>query len=177
MLLENRLVKQSHIPLKHTLAEIDAFACSYNHHRYHECLGNLIPADVNLGRGQSILREKENIKRQTFEQRRLQHQQQAALIIHPEDPDPFLSRATRRLKDHDDGDLSAVHKAFYPAGSARWLSWIWQLSYRVKAYLHKHRVHPCRDLLREGQSCRYYRFRLVDKPSIGEGRDRGSYGR
>lgn len=35
-------------------------------------------ADVYLGRGQAILTERERIKRQTIQQRRLQHQLQAA---------------------------------------------------------------------------------------------------
>ena len=50
----------------------------YNHCRYHESLGNLTPADVYFGRGQTILLQRERIKRKTFEQRRLQHQRQAA---------------------------------------------------------------------------------------------------
>ena len=58
--------------------EIDAFVGHYNHRRYHESLGNLTPADVYFGRGQAILLERERIKRRTFEQRRLQHQKQAA---------------------------------------------------------------------------------------------------
>ena len=36
------------------------------------------PADVYFGRGQTILLQKERIKRQTIAQRRLQHQRQAA---------------------------------------------------------------------------------------------------
>ena len=44
----------------------------------HESIGNLTPADVYFGRGQTILLQRERIKRQTIAQRRLQHQQQAA---------------------------------------------------------------------------------------------------
>jgi hypothetical protein len=46
--------------------------------RYHESLGNLTPADVYFGRGQTILLERERIKRRTIQQRRLLHQSQAA---------------------------------------------------------------------------------------------------
>ena len=50
----------------------------YNHRRYHESLGNLTPADVYCGRGQTILLQRERIKRKTIALRRLQHEQQAA---------------------------------------------------------------------------------------------------
>jgi hypothetical protein len=40
--------------------------------------GNLTPADVCFGRGHIILLEREKIKRQTIEHRRLQHRKIAA---------------------------------------------------------------------------------------------------
>ena len=46
--------------------------------RYHESLNNLTPADVYFGRGQTILLERERIKRKTIEHRRLQHRDAAA---------------------------------------------------------------------------------------------------
>jgi putative transposase len=48
------------------------------HRRYHESLDNLTPADVYFGRGQTILLERERIKRGTIQNRRLQHQMNAA---------------------------------------------------------------------------------------------------
>jgi putative transposase len=42
------------------------------------CDGTLTPADVYFGRGQTILIERERIKRQTIANRRLLHQRQAA---------------------------------------------------------------------------------------------------
>lgn len=51
---------------------------TYNHQRYHESLNNLTPADVYFGRGQTILLERERIKRKTIQQRRLMHHQNAA---------------------------------------------------------------------------------------------------
>jgi putative transposase len=50
----------------------------YNHARYHESLDNLTPADVYFGRAEAVLLERERIKRQTFANRRLQHQLHAA---------------------------------------------------------------------------------------------------
>ncbi|EBA15753.1 transposase, truncation [Roseobacter sp. SK209-2-6] len=43
--------------------QIDAFVDQYNHRRYHESLQNLAPADVYFGRGQTILKQRERIKR------------------------------------------------------------------------------------------------------------------
>jgi len=58
--------------------QIAAFVDHYNHRRYHESLDNLTPADVYFGRGQTILLERERIKRDTIRQRRLNHQAKAA---------------------------------------------------------------------------------------------------
>jgi len=49
------------------------FVGHYNHRRYHESLDNLTPADVYFGRGQRILKRREEIKWQTIQQRRQQH--------------------------------------------------------------------------------------------------------
>ena len=49
---------------------IRQFAAYQNHERYHESRNNLTPADVFYGRGQSILDEKEKIKRRTLALRR-----------------------------------------------------------------------------------------------------------
>ena len=44
------------------VAQIDEFVGYYNHRRYHESLGNLTPADVYFGRGQTILLKREKSK-------------------------------------------------------------------------------------------------------------------
>ena len=54
------------------------FVAHYNHLRYHEAIANLPPADVYFGRGQTILLERERIKRQTIQNRRLIHRRKAA---------------------------------------------------------------------------------------------------
>jgi putative transposase len=59
-------------------ASIGRFVDHYNYQRYHESLDNLTPADVYFGHGQTILLERERIKRNTIKKRRLQHQKEAA---------------------------------------------------------------------------------------------------
>ncbi len=76
--LKNRILLENYYLPGDLEAKIDAFVAHYNQQRYHESLGNLTPADVYFGRGQTILLERERIKRTTFEQRRFQHRQSAA---------------------------------------------------------------------------------------------------
>ena len=76
--LKNRILLENYYLPGDLEAQIGAFVDHYNQQRYHESLGNLTPADVYSGRGSTILRERERIKRRTILQRRLQHQQQAA---------------------------------------------------------------------------------------------------
>jgi len=59
-------------------AGIGAFVGHYNFQRCQESLNNLIPADVDFGRGQAILLERQRIKRRTLQHRRLMHHQNAA---------------------------------------------------------------------------------------------------
>ena len=76
--LKNRILLENYYLPGDLEANIKAFVSDYNHLRYHESIGNLTPADVYFGRGQTILIERERIKRKTIENRRLMHRQQAA---------------------------------------------------------------------------------------------------
>ena len=76
--LKNRILLENYYLPGDLEAQIEAFVADYNHRRYHESISNLTPADVYFGRGQTILLQRERIKRQTIAQRRLQHQRQAA---------------------------------------------------------------------------------------------------
>jgi len=76
--LKNRILLENYYLPGDLEAQIEAFVAHYNHRRCHESLRNLTPADVYFGRGQTILLERERIKRQTIQQRRLIHQQLAA---------------------------------------------------------------------------------------------------
>ena len=76
--LKNRILLDNYYLPGDLEAAIERFVEHYNHRRFHESLNNLTPADVYLGRGQTILLERERIKRQTLHTRRLIHQQNAA---------------------------------------------------------------------------------------------------
>ncbi len=76
--LKNRILLENYFLPGDLEASIDRFVAHYNHQRYHESINNLTPADVYFGRGQTILLERERIKRNTIQQRRLQHQNIAA---------------------------------------------------------------------------------------------------
>jgi len=76
--LKNRILLENYFLPGDLEAQIEAFVDHYNHQRYHESINNVTPADVYFGRDKAILREREKIKKRTIQQRRLQHQKQAA---------------------------------------------------------------------------------------------------
>ena len=76
--LKNRILLENYFLPGDLEQQIEAFVTHYNHNRYHESLSNLTPADVYFGRGETILLERERIKRYTINQRRLQYRNQAA---------------------------------------------------------------------------------------------------
>jgi len=76
--LKNRILLENYYLPGDLKARIDTFVDHYNRRRYHESLDNLTPADVYFGRRQTILLERERIKRATIQNRRLQHQLNAA---------------------------------------------------------------------------------------------------
>ncbi len=49
---------------------LEKFVHTYNNERYHESLQNLTPADVYYGRGDQILQERQNLKKQAIMERR-----------------------------------------------------------------------------------------------------------
>jgi putative transposase len=76
--LKNRLLLENYFLPGDLKAQIGRFISHYNHRRYHESLQNLTPADVYFGRGDQILQQRERIKQNTINQRRLQCRKQAA---------------------------------------------------------------------------------------------------
>src|SRR6516164_6226405 len=76
--LKNRILLNNYYLPGDLERQIGAFVEHYNHVRYHESISNLTPADVYFGRAETILAERQRIKRATITNRRLQHQLQAA---------------------------------------------------------------------------------------------------
>ena len=74
----NRILLENYFLPGDLEGEIEAFVKHYNHHRYHEALGNATPADTYFGRAQSIIRRRERIKKRTIEHRRLQYRKAVA---------------------------------------------------------------------------------------------------
>lgn len=59
---------------------IGSYIDYYNHHRYHEALDNVTPADVFAGRRQQVLSKREEIKRKTLQDRWCFNRQSATLL-------------------------------------------------------------------------------------------------
>jgi putative transposase len=76
--LKNRILLENYFLPGDLERQIGAFVEHYNHHRYHESLGNLTPADVYFGRDQAVIERRKRIKEMTIRNRRLRHQRQAA---------------------------------------------------------------------------------------------------
>ncbi len=76
--LKKRILLENYFFEAELEAAIAAFIDHDNNRRYHESIGNLTPADVYFGRGETILAERRRIKQKTIQNRRLNHQRQAA---------------------------------------------------------------------------------------------------
>ena len=76
--MKNRVLLENYFLPSDLENQIGIFVEYYNHQRYHESLGNVTPADVFFRRDQAILRKRKKIKKLTTQNRRLQHQKQAA---------------------------------------------------------------------------------------------------
>jgi putative transposase len=101
--LKNRILLDNYFFPADLEAQIERFVDHYNHRRYHESINNLAPADVYFGRGQSILKQRQRIKRKTMETRRLQYRKYAAQYLKPDEPDPLLDQDASCADLYDDG--------------------------------------------------------------------------
>src|SRR6202044_1678983 len=64
--LKNRILLENYFLPGDLEAQVEAFVEHYNHRRYHESLSNVTPADAYLGRAETIIRQRERIKRKTI---------------------------------------------------------------------------------------------------------------
>jgi transposase InsO family protein len=69
--MKNRILLENYYLPSDLERQIGAFVEYYNNQRYHESLNNVTPADIYFGRDKAILREREKIKKQTIQQRRV----------------------------------------------------------------------------------------------------------
>ena len=76
--LKNRVLLENYCLPGDLEGQIGAFVDHYNNHRYHESLGNVTPVDTYFGRDISIIERRNRIKKLTIQNRRLNHQRQAA---------------------------------------------------------------------------------------------------
>ena len=76
--LKNRILLENYFQPGDLETHIEVFVDHYNHQRYQESLNNVTPSDVYFGRDKAILQQRERIKQNTLETRRLQHRKQTA---------------------------------------------------------------------------------------------------
>lgn len=76
--IKNRVLLEHYFLPGDLEAKIEAFVEYYNNHRDHESLGNLTPVAVYFGRAEQILKQREEIKRKTMNERRLRHKTENA---------------------------------------------------------------------------------------------------
>ena len=76
--MKNRILLENYYLPGELELNIGEAVTYYNNRRYHESLDNLTPADLYFGRGPTILKRRETIKRKTIQQRRRLHQQAIA---------------------------------------------------------------------------------------------------
>ncbi len=76
--LKNRILLENYYLPGDLENQVAAFVNYYNNQRYHESIGNVTPGDVYFGRHTAIIERRENIKKLTIQNRRLNHQHQAA---------------------------------------------------------------------------------------------------
>jgi len=76
--LKNRILLENYYLPGDLVNQIGEFVDHYNNDRYHESIGNVTPADAYFGRHTAIMERRRKIKKQTIQNRRLNHQRQAA---------------------------------------------------------------------------------------------------
>ena len=81
--LKNRILLENYYLPGELENQIQQFIHYYNHDRYHESLNNLTPADVFYGRGNEILKQRQQIKVNTLLMRKQMHYHKRAQTLNP----------------------------------------------------------------------------------------------
>ena len=76
--LKNRILLENYYLPGDLENQIGEFVDHYNNNRYHESIGNVTPADAYFGQDTAIIERTQKIKKLTIQNRRLNHQRQAA---------------------------------------------------------------------------------------------------
>ena len=76
--LKNRILLENYYLPGDLENQISTFVDHYNNQRHHETIGNVTPADAYFGRHTAIIEKRKKIKKLTTQNRRLNHQRQAA---------------------------------------------------------------------------------------------------
>ena len=100
---KNRILLENYYLPGDLEASIGRFVDHYNHRRYHESLSNLTPADVYFGRGQTILLERERIKREHNPKTSLAASKESRINLKPDEPVTPVVHTAICLKAFDDG--------------------------------------------------------------------------
>jgi len=100
--LKNRILfEHSYLP-GDLERQVAAFVAHYNHARYHESLGNLTPADVDFGRAEAVLLERES-QAPDNRQPLLAASTACRIISTADNPEPPFWKPPICLKSSDDG--------------------------------------------------------------------------
>ena len=107
--LKNRILLENYYLPGDLEAQVEAFVEHYNHQRYHESLSNVTPADAYFGRAESIIKQRERIKRTDHETKTLASQQARSLIsINQMMPNTHQREKRICLKLYDNGHRSRI---------------------------------------------------------------------
>ncbi len=78
--LKNRILLENYYSPEELERAVAAFVHHYNHHRYHESINNLTPAQVYYGRGTAVLEKRKRTKIRTLKERRKAHKRLRKMV-------------------------------------------------------------------------------------------------
>jgi transposase InsO family protein len=97
--MKNVIKLQNHYLPGQLERELEDFVDVYNHHRVHESLDNLTPADIYFGRRREIQTAREKLKAQTLENRRRANRGQAVRSEEPIVPSIYRGEVSTMNRD------------------------------------------------------------------------------